>query len=681
MPSNVNINGKTVYTPGIYGQVDASALGGKTTSTGNLAIVGAFPSLEQNTPTTFTSPQALRTFDPNDVDLQRLAKLAFSPATDDRVGGANTLTLVNAQTCTQALYEYNTFGIKSFILKSKKYGFRGNQVYVKLTSNATDTKKTDVVLNAAGKTELYSALGTGTVASFRSACTELVSGSGDTSTISIDSASLKWAWTRHLTGGSGVVDTFTDNKLLVSGKITVTTTEEVVGADTCTIVANGLNASGLALKAGVVFSVHAVGEAKALKVMDGVSYTADDAVFSRIDDIEWTGTGAYDTAPVMSGYAFDLDLTKFTTVADLANFINNYTAKGWSVSVAGYPQVAVIPATEIDKRSDVQALIADATFRSDVWAVLKALNNSDLITAERSTGTNNGMTMPPPFGMTAGTTIEVNLAGGTEGSAPISTAYDTALQTIEHEDIQVVVGMGTDVTIAQSLITHCKNAALAGTERSAYFGCPASTSLADVFGTYVGPCNSRHLSVCAQQIKVANPLTGATETLDPQYQAVQAAAIKCGTGTAIPGTNKRPTVLGTVQSWTLQLDDEEVQQKGIYAYTKDRLGYKVLRSLTSWVQDDNPVFSETSANDSVNYSIRNLRDQLNQKIGDPAKMSPNQLKGIVETVLAKQKQDEFIYDWKNVVIVKIADKYRIDYDIAPMFPFNFGVVYAHAYVG
>ena len=125
------------------------------------------------------------------------------------------------------------------------------------------------------------------------------------------------------------------------------------------------------------------------------------------------------------------------------------------------------------------------------------------------------------------------------------------------------------------------------------------------------------------------------------------------------------------------MDDNEVIQKMIIAYTRGNIGIKVLRSVTTWLTDDNAAYCELSANESINVSIRSLRANLESSVGQKANLPLSVFKSKIETLLTQQVKDGYIYAWRNVVIEKIADKYRIDYDLAPIFPFNFAEIWAH----
>jgi len=86
--SSVFVNGKTTKKPGVYPSADASAIGQGNTPRGDIAVVGAFPELQNDVATTYYSAATLRAASPDNKDFARIAKLAFSPGAGS--GGARS---------------------------------------------------------------------------------------------------------------------------------------------------------------------------------------------------------------------------------------------------------------------------------------------------------------------------------------------------------------------------------------------------------------------------------------------------------------------------------------------------------------------------------------------------------------------------------------------------------------
>ena len=69
MPSSISFSGVRTFRPGVYAVIDASALGGAGISTGNVAVVGDFPMLEQGKPMVFSSARAMSDYFLGDPDM------------------------------------------------------------------------------------------------------------------------------------------------------------------------------------------------------------------------------------------------------------------------------------------------------------------------------------------------------------------------------------------------------------------------------------------------------------------------------------------------------------------------------------------------------------------------------------------------------------------------------------
>ncbi len=681
MPTSVNVNGKTIYVPGIYGYVDASALAGKGISTGNVAVVGDFPTFQQNAINWFTSPQAIREWDSTDLVLSRVAKLLFSPASDDAISGANKVLLVNAGTVTQAKYTFkDADAVDSVVFKSKKWGIKGNQIYVEMKPTVADPKLLNVNVSYAGQTESYFSVGSGDIAEFdlnTAICTEMAN-AASTSTVSVKAGSpqkLTWAFSNVL-GGAVAANvpnpaadtTVTWANMVVTGKVTAVLSAVAPAGCTITITCNGKSLTGANQTATAVFSPGEGLVAKTPQVGGG------DAEWTEITSVVLSSAGNNPTAATtvtVAGNAFDLTLSSFSKVSDLVAAVNNYSAKGW-IGSSLLPSTAQVPATKLDKLLNQSVIGAStAKFRADLWALVQTLASSNNVIVEEASG---AVKAPHPWNVVGGVAAQT-LLGGTQTS-PNSTAYENALAEVETQDIQWVVALDTSIAVLKAVRQHCINSAIVGRERAAFGGAPANTSLSNLLTQYTAQLNSRHISLCGQEISVTS-VTGAAEWLGPEYMAVQLAGMKAGSGVAEPLTNKKPDVLDFRGSWTPIKNDNEVIEKGIIAYTSGQLGVKVLRSITTWLTDDNPAYSELSANESVNANIRSLRANLESSIGTKADLPLAVFKAKIESLLTQQITDGIIYAWRNVVIEKIADKYRIDYDVAPIFPFNFAEIWAH----
>lgn len=707
MAGGIVFDGSIQRVPGVYAEYDADGLGTITSAAGNLAVVGKFPSLPQHTPTVFTKPKALRALNPSDLTLALLAKICWNPANDDRIRGIASLTMVNVQGCSAAFKTFlDAAGSPhpSVTFTAKLFGLPGNSVYVALKPS-TDTNFIDIFVTGYGKTETAKKVGSGVALKLdSSACPELLVSKSDTATASLFNDAVNvtdgwcnrftWAWTRHMwknagadpLTGAGDVYTFTGHKLPVMGKLYMYAAADSASGNKVKLTVVGLDVNGATVTASAELS-HAIapfstGDSAVLKS------GATEVIFSRIDTMEWSADGSsYATPPVLHGTAFDLTLDQahgFSSAADFAAYLSPFSSAGWAVN-AQSPSLTSIPANQLDGATDTNTMPSGGgTFRANTWAVVQVINaTSSMIGAARASGAaTSGILPPAPFGGSG--TSAGPLVGGTQAGSVADADYIDGLAKIKTKPINVVVAMGTtNVTQASDLTSHIKDAAVAGFYRNGYFGTDTNQTPDEVYDGWTSQTNSRHLSVIAQEPLLANPLTGVKQYFGTEWLAVLLAAMQCGRAIGIPLTNKKPNLLGVRQNWTLGDDDNEVIGKGIYAITEDDTGYKVLRSITSWISDDNPVYEEVSANESGNATVADLNANLKPKIGDPAKIGPRQLEGLVAKILDKQVTAGIITSWDKttLVIEKVADKYSIDYDFVPVFPFNFAVVHAHATPG
>jgi len=683
MPSSVSISGLRIYKPGIYAIIDASALGGKGVSTGNVAVVGSFPSMEKATPWTFTSARAVKDFH-DDSELATIAKLAFSPSTDRRVpGGASTLTYVSVDTTTQGSTTFqDNQASDSIVLKSKLWGSIGNRVFVKLDTNSLDLNGLDVTISRDGTTESFVDLQSGPVADFWYDGGELT-----TSVLSVDPTELEWSWSKALTftapGGA---------QSLAYNPVAFLSGDSAIGFT----MTDGL---GAASQAAVTLTI--VGVSKA-NIATTEVFTAAQGGLSFVDAnnqaaiataTEWgsvtsitiaTADAAYIGVVTLTGLAFSIDTTTMPSLGAICSFINNNANKGFNAS-ALHPRINKIPASasatgsksggwDSLQNQDVNGLGLKKTTTASLWHIAETLNNnSTLVSCEAASSAS----LPPKHvGANPATTEQTFMVGGSV-IVGTGTDWDDALLAIEAADIQIVVPISSAIANHKKIITHCVDSALAGYERNGWCGATSSQTLANLFTTFTSQLNSRHVALVGQKIQVTGP-DGESTWLDPEYMAVMCAGMQAGTPVATPLTWKRPDVLDVYQSWNPVLDDGEAISKGICVLSRDNLGWKVERSVTTHLEDDNPIYSEVSANESVNTSVRSLRASLIGHIGNPVLgATANQLAGIVVGALDKQTKDGVIKAWQNVVLEDLGDTIRVTYEVAAVEPLNFIIIVAN----
>src|SRR6056300_1058034 len=116
-------------------------------------------------------------------------------------------------------------------------------------------------------------------------------------------------------------------------------------------------------------------------------------------------------------------------------------------------------------------------------------------------------------------------------------------------------------------------------------------------------------------------------------------------------TRKVPTsfVLETVENFEREKEASKAIRKGLVILADpNNTGFRIERSVTSYVKDNNPIYSEVSANESINSCVKFLRQALQSKIGNKITAgSKSDVENIAKSNLAEQKNLGYILDFKD----------------------------------
>jgi hypothetical protein len=641
MPSSLALNGLKLYRPAVYATVDASALGGSSASAGNVCVVGNFSAFEQGSALTFTSAQALSRYDHSDRELAHMGKVAFAPSLDERIpAGANTLTVLNVAPTTQAeLSLVDSEDAPALTLKSTVWGPKGNRTQVSVSNVDTDKVTLEIVRD--GLSESFEAISSGDVASmyYGGSLLDSVGFGGDR----VNGLSYEWSQSEAMSSGEAtfsVSDMVSDGALSVSLSTTAHT-------DTVTVAITGADLAGASASATLTF-VAGQGDAQVTSAfgrIDSVSAVSDDNSYAGSVVVE----GSVSFAP--SSYASLREM--WSAIDQLPSVTATYLA------AREYDADAFDAETSADVSGSGNAL----SFRCDLQEIIEALSASTLVTAER-----------PALGtlslaeQDSGSSVSM-LTGGSV-TAPSLSDWTSALQSIESADLQIIVAWSSEANVHAEIAVHLRAAALAGRERNAWVGAAANESLS-ALNTRAKALNNRNIALVGQQVRLTAP-TGEALTRDPMWLALLMAGMQAGSPIATPLTRKAPNVLDVYSVWDANRDASEAIRSGVCALSRGPLGWRVERSVTTWLRDDNPIYSEVSANESVNASVRDLRAGLDGFIGEPNRsLTANRIKSIVEARLNRQVLDGTIKGFRNVVLEDLGDTLRVNYEVAAVEPLNF----------
>lgn len=315
------------------------------------------------------------------------------------------------------------------------------------------------------------------------------------------------------------------------------------------------------------------------------------------------------------------------------------------------------PLSELDYLSGTIADGATGELKAPAFRLMRELSVSGLVSAEL----DNSSTAASFSASTETAT------GGAQGSV---LDYEAALQSIEALSYQLVVLFSLSAADQSKLAAHLDAAARAGYERQAYTAIDSTSALSAV-KTRAASLNAPDIALAAQSITIFSP-TGERVTLDSRYTALMFAAMQAGSDTAEPLTRKRPRVISFSQAWNTHADAEEALRSGVIFMSSDTIGARIERGITTWLEDNNPVYSEISAYESLLVSVRDIRQALNDQIGRPARSSQLTLiESRVNARLNAQVLDGTIKAFANVTLEDLGDQVAVSYDAAPVEPLNF----------
>ena len=325
---------------------------------------------------------------------------------------------------------------------------------------------------------------------------------------------------------------------------------------------------------------------------------------------------------------------------------------------------SLITLAELDYSTTTITTGANGDISAPGLALARALSASRLVSVAQDTTSAAGT-------LSAGTETAT---GGAQGSA---LGWADALAAIEAQSVQLVCLFTTDGAAQSLLAGHLTAAALAGYERQAFSAVPSTSSLSAA-RTAAAAINSPGVALAAQSVSLYDP-RGRLASLDARYTALMLAGMKAGSDIGEPLTRKRPAILSTSQIWDTHADIEAALRAGLCVITRDQVGPRVERSLTTWLEDNNPVYTEVSAYESVLFSVRDLRAALADQIGRPTKASQMSLiESRVNARLAAQVKDGRIKAYQGVTLEDMGDQVAISYQVAPVEPLNFIAITAIA---
>lgn len=318
------------------------------------------------------------------------------------------------------------------------------------------------------------------------------------------------------------------------------------------------------------------------------------------------------------------------------------------------------------------SILSPATggLHADQYAVAAWLNaNSNLVTATTTASAAGGPD---------NTSTAVFLSGGVEGVA-LFTHYQAALNLLKDLRVNTIVDLSGDPAVAAAVDAHCAfMCGIGRDERDAVVGA-LNAGMTDVpslaeFKAAGLDLNSRHMRVVGQAITRFNTAGEQAEFLPP-FMAAIVAGMQAGSPVGTPLTHKFMNILALRSSptWSPTDDSEELIEAGLlFAESKDGLGRRIVRNITTHLTTDNIAFTEASVNQSINVGVYEFRTRMEERVGKRGFAGTvSATRGISMAVLGVITDNEIIAGWRGLDIELALDVLDISVEMAPVIPINF----------
>lgn len=306
---------------------------------------------------------------------------------------------------------------------------------------------------------------------------------------------------------------------------------------------------------------------------------------------------------------------------------------------------------------------------------------------------NSGIgSRPPSAYVTAAVgagTIPANLtltalAGGVEGTTT-STQWTNAFNALQVEEVQIVVPLTTDQTVAAQAAAHCDlmSGLKERSERIAFVGSSnvfATNALyiTDLTTNAAALADSRTV-LWAPGIKRPNA-SGVVTTYNPSFLAAAMAGLAAGQQVGETPTFKLIKAVGIDFGFTYS-DLESLILAGVSAiqFVKNK-GFRVAQCVTTYQSDANPMFREFSVRRVGDYLMRTLREDLEAGFvgGRQDQQTLNAMASRVGSVLTDMVADRVIVAFRNLAIAAVSSVVRVSFEFAPTEPINFVEITGYA---
>jgi len=423
----------------------------------------------------------------------------------------------------------------------------------------------------------------------------------------------------------------------------------------------------------------------------GNDYYAADNVGRTAFTVQYTGAEATATIDVSATAvtltagaqpAISIPLTEFATVEALVDRINSEAGFAASVEDRSHTK-ATLNALDFVTGADVKT--APLAVKADLQAIVDWFNGAGegFVTAVRA---DNVGTLPANVPFTF-------LTGGSDGAttnADWSDAFD-ALQSVDVQWLTPISGDDAIRAMADTHVHFCSNQLRR--ERRAIVGTASGTSHGDAKAA-AKMLNSDRTSL----VHVGHydyDATGKLVLFEPYMTAAMIAGAFSGVNPGTPLTNKTLAVRGLEFDVLNPTETDDLIRGGVLCVENTETGYKVVKSISTWLVNDNYNRVEQSTGFALDFVARNVRNALDELRG--AKGNPLALSravSITDTTLRELAREEpqgpgvlagnaESPAYRNIKATLEGDVVRVEFECSPVIPVNFvlATIYAVPFTG
>lgn len=419
-------------------------------------------------------------------------------------------------------------------------------------------------------------------------------------------------------------------------------------------------------------------------------YTVDDLTRDALS-VQYTGLAASATITISDGSVVlaapagttvaTIDLGTYPTIQQLVDRINVET--GFFASVLdGNETKPAFKGLDAVVAADVKT--APYTVKADLQAVVDWINSEaeGVITATRGT-----LGRPPaniPF---------TYLAGGSNGVVT-NESWQNAFSVLQEIDVQWLVPISSSASIHAMADTHAAFTSNVGRkERRAICGTASGTNdLAAIAAAKA--LNSDRTSLVHLGYYDFNA-AGDLVLFEPYFTAAAIAGAFAGVNPGTPMTNKTLKVRGLERNLRNPVDTDRLIKGGVLAVENTEQGFKVVKSITTWLVNNNYNRVEISTGVALDFVARNVRNALDVLRGE--KGSPITIAravSIAESTLRELARaepqgpgvivgDDASPAYKGISATLEGDVLRVQFQCSPVIPVNYipVTIFAVPYTG